>query len=334
MSRPTLLKQEHEEFAKSISHKGMVDKARLVESFGVSEKTVERLLKKLGLSHTSQHLIDAVLRYEAGEEVPEIAKSMGVTSVNINAFFRRIGLHRRNSRTYFNESYFKEIDSEDKAYFLGFILADGCIYNNRVCLGISDTDVGILERFKAFLDTDKKIYKSSCTGISGKVTNICRIELISDKMVDDLAKLSILPNKTLHCKYPSDMIGSTYERDFIRGIWDGDGTISQYLSKRGDDGAIHNKYHASVCGTLDICESLRERLRPILEVEGYISKRFDTENCCYTLSYSGGKCVGKLMKYLYEESSVSLDRKYDKAMSIVRNTIGSEKPTTSELHSS
>ena len=332
MSRPPLLNEYPEEYAKYVSHRGMVDKAHLVEAWGVSERTVERFLKKIGLVHTAPHLIDAVRRYEAGEEVKEIAKSIRVTSVNINAFFRRISLHRRNSRTYFNENYFSEIDSEDKAYFLGLILADGCIYNNRVLLSLAEKDIDILEAFKEYLDTDKKLYRSESSGSLVGHTVTYRIELISDTMISDLAKLGIIPHKTIHCTYPDQLVDSAVESAFIRGIWDGDGSMSKYKSTKASDGTVHTKYTASVCGTLEICESLRERLRPVTGAEGHISKRFDTENCCYTLSYSGGRSVGKLMKYLYEDSSVHLERKYVKAIDIVHNTIGSEKPATSELH--
>lgn len=42
-----------------------------------------------------------------------------------------------------NEAYFSQIDSEDKAYWLGFMFADGCVYeqkNGRKVIGMSQKE--------------------------------------------------------------------------------------------------------------------------------------------------------------------------------------------------
>ena len=47
-----------------------------------------------------------------------------------------------------NYQFFEKIDSEEKAYFLGFIYSDGCVQSNSVTLKLQKKDIIILEKMK------------------------------------------------------------------------------------------------------------------------------------------------------------------------------------------
>lgn len=124
----------------------------------------------------------------------------------------------------FNESYFAEIDSEDKAYFLGWIISDGNVYKTTTSLSICDRD--IVYTFAHCLNypeenieyrEDDEIHQPQW-----------RIRLNSIKMTQDLLELNITPNKSHTIQYPN--IEPNLERHLIRGIWDGDGHVGKLYS--------------------------------------------------------------------------------------------------------
>lgn len=124
----------------------------------------------------------------------------------------------------FNQNYFEIIDSIDKAYFLGFIAADGCLFDNKIetqqnilRIGINKKDIYILENFKKYINSDKTI---SIT----RENEFATLSFTSNKLFDDINKLGLHPNKT----YGSSVVNldDKYMRHFIRGYFEGDGTIS------------------------------------------------------------------------------------------------------------
>ena len=101
----------------------------------------------------------------------------------------------------YNENYFETIDSEDKAYFLGFIFADGCVTNDpkkyryQLTLKLHSKDVGILEKFIKSIDGEMNVWEN-------KKREICEVFMSGKKIINDLEKLGVLQNKTFSVKYP------------------------------------------------------------------------------------------------------------------------------------
>ena len=123
----------------------------------------------------------------------------------------------------FNKDYFQKIDTEDKAYFLGFIVADGCISEKSNSVQIIQKETYILEEFKKYIEFNGPVYKDEYRGISCITVN-------SSKTKKDLENLGITPNKTMIVKYPN--ISEHLQNHFIRGVFDGDGCISLRTDKR------------------------------------------------------------------------------------------------------
>ena len=144
-------------------------------------------------------------------------------------------------RKTYNENYFDVIDSEDKAYFLGLIYADGCVVNNqneyryKVCLKLHNKDKHILD------DLIKYVEGEMCIWYHGQ-RDMCEVSFSGKKIVKDLEDKGVFPNKTFTIKYP--VIDEKLERHFLRGYFDGDGCIrisedKRDGSKRGDlDGRV------------------------------------------------------------------------------------------------
>jgi hypothetical protein len=142
-----------------------------------------------------------------------------------------------------NEKFFDNIDSEEKAYLLGFFLADGCISHNNnwysnsnsLTITLTEEDSYVIEWFKQFIAYSYKI--STFHNKKGAVNRkpVKRIKWSSKYMSSVLQnEYSILPNKTkdLFFKFPFEKIQKEYLFDFIRGFFDGDGNISFYENKK------------------------------------------------------------------------------------------------------
>lgn len=65
--------------------------------------------------------------YKSGKTLQEIANIIGTYPGKVGKILKELGLKRGRQYKYINEHYFDVIDSEDKAYILGFLIADGCI---------------------------------------------------------------------------------------------------------------------------------------------------------------------------------------------------------------
>lgn len=132
-----------------------------------------------------------------------------------------------------DEKYFEKIDTQDKAYFYGFILTDGNIENNRskrITIKIGLKDKPILESFRKYLKTNKPLetHKSRFTMYGNykvKSGAGAAIVISNVKMVKDIIKLGLNPAKTKTVQFPvNTIIPHKYMHHCIRGIFDGDGT--------------------------------------------------------------------------------------------------------------
>lgn len=218
------------------------------------------------------------------------------------------GVMRNNSeksRKYtYNKNFFKVIDTEEKAYWLGFIYADGYIVNgingkNKDALGITlnDKDKGHIDKFKKSIDSNHpiKIYKTKYG------SNSARIIIQDEELVEDLIKLGVLRNKSLILKFPTtNIVDESLIYHFIRGYFDGDGSFKKKGRKiRG--------YDFSVLGTIEFLTELRTYLGIDNDIRK-CNKNNDSNN--YHLTFGGNQKVKQISKLLYKNANIYLDRKY------------------------
>jgi hypothetical protein len=118
-----------------------------------------------------------------------------------------------------NIDIFQNIDTEEKAYWLGFLYADGCVHSqeNKIELGLAEKDYEHLNKFRNFLQIKNKIaYRDS--------TKSYRLSFRSKKSKQDLIALGYIPCKSLLLHFPnSQQVPDYLIKHFIRGYFDGDG---------------------------------------------------------------------------------------------------------------
>jgi hypothetical protein len=166
---------------------------------------------------------EIVARYEAGEGCTALAEYYGCSWGTILYHLRRLGVKIRSPHSTYavDESAFNPIDTEPKAYWLGFLAADGCVKDeSRVSLGLAEKDKDHVERFRAFLHTDSPVRLSERPrGCRGQ--RLATLEVSSSSLVRGLAAAGVVPKKSLVlCPWsgPDELM-----RHYWRGLIDGDG---------------------------------------------------------------------------------------------------------------
>lgn len=209
-----------------------------------------------------------------------------------------------------NHDYFSKIDTEEKAYWLGFLYADG--YNDEkhgiVQLGLQECDRIVVEKFRDAIASNNPI-EIRYDGIKKPNSqNICRIRICSKKMSQDLSKLGCFQKKSLTLKFPTEkQVPSDLLQHFIRGMWDGDGCLWIKMVKN------NGIFVAILTSTLDVCTTVYNILLKELNILARITTPFpERNNSTRNLTLSGRINFCNFCNWLYENSSLYLERKYEK----------------------
>lgn len=301
-------------FIKENSSNGYIDKNVLISKFGISDKTVERRLKVAGVNHMRSDLIEMMLDITSGIPSQDVAKKYNCSLENINQFSRRhnlCGRYQYRHKRYKDPYFFNKIDSIEKAYILGFIAADGHVSDKEIKISLSSVDLDILLKIKDIIGFENKIKVSNGIG-SYSSKEYVSVSFGTSEMIKSLRNLGFHRNKTLNFKIPE--INKELLIYFYRGFVDGDGSFSKWVS---NDGYV--RYSFSLCGTMDSLLSFKEFFSNYGVIfSDKLTKRFETENCCYSLRASGKDNVLKLLDLLYSnaDNEIVLSRKYKKYINL------------------
>lgn len=319
MARPSTLTDNQIKRIQDESYMGMIDKYWVMNEFNVSMKTAERVIKKLGLMHTKQSNIDIIRRYMNGEQPTRLIAEYGMSQPNFNALLRRRGIEARHTQYTADFHYFDKIDTEAKAYFLGFIYADGCLYRNTLKISLNEKDIDILEKLKQEMKSNHPIRYTNATG-SFAGGPIVTLEISHKYIREAMLKHGVVENKTHRLEKIPDTVPEELIKHFIRGYMDGDGSFSNYELQTGKR-AGDMKYSFSLVGTESFLENIRywiNQFSPV-EITAQLQDRHpERETNIRQLRTSGKKQVLVLLDWLYEGATIYLNRKYEKYRQLPR----------------
>lgn len=219
-----------------------------------------------------------------------------------------------------NDTYFSKIDSQKKAYYLGFITADGYVQavsnatrgktkRNTLGIHIAIKDLSFLEEFKRDIESNApiKIRDAKTSIYKGREivgTKSITLEVSSEQIVKDLSEYDIVQNKTYICKFPNKLDKEFYP-GFIAGLISGDG----YVGVRTNHGRSSLNLRSSLSGT----EMLISRVREILIKEiGFNPKKpiYDIKcsKCLFTIEMNQDETL-KMYQWMKDNGIHLLDRK-------------------------
>lgn len=209
---------------------------------------------------------------------------------------------------YINPDYFEIINNEWKAYWLGFLYADGWVGSNGNSVGVTlqRKDEYHIDRLRQSLQCDNPIYQYVSHGFYKDKTKEflqSSITINNQKLNSDLQKHGCLPKKSLVLKPP--MIDKELMRHFIRGYFDGDGWVS--MSER------RKSFEVGFIGTKAMMEFIAE----YFETQGItmptISKdKKDSKTNTYAMCYGSLLDTEKIFNLFYYHCNIYLKRKFEK----------------------
>lgn len=275
-------------------------------------KISDEQIKEMYLSGHSLNDIAKVAQDTKG--LMALRRKLHLLGVNTNVPLSRYKykLSKAYRKYNFNEHIFDNIDSSEKAYWLGFLMADGYNHESKyyVALRLQAADREILEKYKEFLSSDSPIYTfNRVTNVNKLTRQYCEFGISSPHYSEQLARLGCVQGKTHTLVFPD--IPECFYSHFIRGFFDGDGCLSikDRLNRRKRDGKSMY-YQFTITGKEDVLLKIQEILIKELNItKTILESRNDT--FIKTLHYSGKQVVTKIMNYLYKDATVYLKRKHD-----------------------
>ena len=252
--------------------------------------------------------------------VTKTARMFNIAEETLSSALKHIGINpldRNTNATEFNKHIFDVIDSEEKAYWLGFIFADGYISSSPLkdenpkwtfefCLALIDT--GHLFKFDKFVEVEKsKVKVYNYTDYKGEIKQHSKWLITNEHFWKTLNDLGCTPNKSLTLAYPK--IPQHLMRHFARGYFDGDGSFGIYHSQK----SVNDELNLSCVGTDNILQNLFKELNIDVNIYHHPSHSEET----LTLNVSQYKAK-KLLDYMYNDATIYLDRKYNEYLKVCR----------------
>lgn len=234
----------------------------------------------------------------------EIADIFGMERRSIDRILSELGLTTHGHMygiTKIEETIFDVIDTEEKAYWSGFLFADGCVSDKSASglslkLKLAAQDKEHLIKFKNFLKDirdDETSVRPETAKKDGKEYLQYYYLTYNKHLINSLIKMGCVPRKSLILKFPDESLFANRNLiyDFIRGYVDGDGCI---YNERG-------RISIDMAGTYEFLSKVKEYLPlfPSIIKQGNI----------YRIKSRGSN--GDQIAYkLYEHATIYLDRKF------------------------
>ena len=252
-------------------------------------------------STTDAREAEIAKRYANGEKACSLAEEFNVAAKAIYNILDRYKIPRQHitsqNRYSCNEAFFDIIDNESKAYWLGFVAADGYVYNQPgkgycLLIKLNPVDTGHLAKFKHDIDTDAPI-----ADYSHYVPPFHRISVSSKQLVTGLVSHGIIQAKSTVLEFPTT-VPTELLRHFIRGYFDGDGSV--YYGSRGE-------LLISFVGTRNMMQNIRDVVAATCFVNYAVIGKQKGKNL-YRIAWHC-RAIRQILRYMYEGSTVFLNRK-------------------------
>ena len=283
----------------------------IAENLGLEYKTIKAFADR---EHLGKGCVNVFLTLEQEEYIlnnyknfttKELSEELGCTIRDINIFLDYKNLIFNSKKYNVDENYFEVINTPNKAYWLGFLYADGCILirekNNKKSyileVSLNEDDTTHLEKFKMCLKSNSPIKHKT---IKEKY-KACRLTICNKKICEDLIKLGCTPRKSLTLTFPSEeQVPKELIPHFIRGYLDGDGCIFN----NGKEKRI------GFVGTKNILENIQNIM---YDEFGLTKTKIQSKGQAFQCMWSGTGNLKTWFDYLYDyEDIIFLQRKFEK----------------------
>jgi hypothetical protein len=243
----------------------------------------------------------------------DISQRLNRTTSAIELKARKLGLKKYPYTCDYH--YFDEIDTEEKAYWLGFLTADGWINkNDKSNAGVTGVelqygDINHLKKFNKSIGGNYQITDRwrtcSLSKDKDKKYHMCNIRIFSLTMYDALVNKGFTKDKSYDFHIPNlrkDLI-----KHYIRGYFDGDGCLCFTNQSFNINFTTASKMLID-----DVANILKSENFNICE-SSYIS---DFSTTMYRLDIYSQQDKINFLDWIYKDCNMYLDRKYKKYLKV------------------
>lgn len=272
---------------------------------------------KHGNTKISQEQKEDILKISYRYTSSELAKMYNCSRSTILKIWMDNNYHKRKGVMYYiNHSYFKIIDTPNKAYVLGFIASDGTLYKRDekheglIQIKLQESDEQILKDILVDMDSTYPVKH-----VKNKDFNQVVISIISEDLYNQLIEIGIKPNKTWNLDLYDVLshIPKKYHIDFIRGYFDGDGSITKLTKNKISKVGIN--FSCPYSFGLD----LQKVLKDLYDIKSFIyidnHREYTKKFCSLTINRTSNKY--KFLKLMYYENCLCLKRKCNRAKQLI-----------------
>lgn len=294
---------------------------------GIHPNSVIRWLRKHDINRnqlirvSDQEKEYIIIEYRDKKRSSEsIAFELEIDGTTVCRILRKANIEIRSAeeahRKYeINENIFENIDNEEKAYWLGFLYADGTLSKRgySIKLELHPKDKDVLEKFSTMIYGFVKIGHDPHEN-NGVMTDYLYVAIYSKKMHKDLTKLGCSNNKTFTLTFPT-FLQQNLVRHFIRGYLDGDGCICT---------ADENRPRVDFTSNKDFIEGLVSYIENNLGFKcnkiGQRHENTETRN----IQIMGFEKVKILLDHLYKNATIFMERKKQKYYEVFEQSINKD----------
>ena len=291
------------------------------------DKHLENYYKRKIAREGSRYL-EAKTRWLAGESLTSIEKELNFDRHVVSTLLKFEGYNiKKNGQKYtYNTHFFDEINTEEKAYWLGFLYADGeivCMGHYALRLGLSIKDYSHIAALRDIICPNMPIIEYDALETKyHRYHRSARVTFCSKELVESLISAKCFPSKEQCLSIPFDIVPKNLIRHFIRGFFDGDGSTSAYKG-------THRAYISFLSASKQIIKEIRDIM--INEVglnptKLYCNKRSENGMTLYFFRNSAKKDIAKFYAYIYRDATICLERK----KRIVENVLSYDKNSRPE----
>ena len=276
----------------------------------LKENQIDRKYNKL-----NQEIYDRIVdKYENGMSQYKISYDLLISDCCIRKTLNKCNVQKRsysenNRRYHRNSHYFDKINTQNKAYILGLLFADGNNFpdHNAITIALQEEDKYVLDFIKDELEYEGPIRFIPLHNKNSKYKNQYTLVINDPYMSSCLEKLGVVKAKSLITTFP-EYIRMNYIRHFIRGYFDGDGSIS-YSSTT-------YKPYVSICGTYEFCTTIANIVHSMFGNCSIRHPKQSGESNTYIISVCGYNSVNNFMEWIYDDAEFKMKRKYQKYLQI------------------
>ncbi len=275
----------------------------------IPDVNIARYLKIQGydLSHNNKNREDKLINHEeyiigmylSGLSTVKIGKHFNASPVSILRILKKHNIDSRPKSIYsVDESYFEKIDNEAKAYILGWIYSDGNVVSDKWRIQIQEEDAYMLEWIAKQVQYNGPLYVvPPPIKFPHRKWQRC-LSVARNKMVGDLAKLGVIPKKSLILGFPTiDQVPIELMNHFLRGVMDGDGSI---------------KREKNYINCSFVCSSaFSQGFINFLKLDSSVYNIYDKKKS-KQIMFTQTEYAIKFLDYIYKDSTINLTRKYNK----------------------